>query len=219
MHARTAADYYRDVIVPALPRQGPGTRYVKILSTSELIYLGQATRDCDSSRGVAVVKPPLSAMPDPVRGSGRPNNLARERILLNRKASKLPPIAPTSTANGGVPCCEGSAEFEMACRRWLVRAVCCMMHDQSARESSALDEIVGVPYRCFSKLAKEVTRSEASSPVPVTCTCTVVDEHVWNRTIGLMAGPWITWDAARPSICKGEQAGLAGWQGRPAGWR
>lgn len=55
---RSSADQHRDVIVPVLPRRGPGTRGVKIWSTSDFIYLEQATRECDSPRSAAVVEPP-----------------------------------------------------------------------------------------------------------------------------------------------------------------
>lgn len=40
----------------------------------------------------------------------------------------------TGAANGGVPCCEDCADSEMTCSPWLVRAMRCMMHDESARE-------------------------------------------------------------------------------------
>lgn len=70
--------------------------------------------------------------------------------------------APTGATNGGVPCCKDRADFEMTCRPWLVRAMRCMMHDESAREmarvSNALDRIdriVGVPSCCSWMMIRE----------------------------------------------------------------
>lgn len=61
-------------------------------------------------------------------------NLAKKLILLDRKARKLPTTAPTGAANGGVPCCKDCADSEMTCSPRLVKAMCCMTHDESARE-------------------------------------------------------------------------------------
>lgn len=77
VQVRTSTDDQRDVIVPELPRRSAGTRGVKIWSTSDFIYLNQATRECDSPRSAPVVEPPPPLMPDPVRGSGRPNGTWR----------------------------------------------------------------------------------------------------------------------------------------------
>lgn len=89
-------------------------------------------------------------------------NLARKLILLNRKARRLPTTEPTGAANGGVPCCEDCADTEMTCSPWLVRAMCCMMHDESAREMARvgdaldrIDRIVGVPCCCSSMLIRD----------------------------------------------------------------
>lgn len=116
LQVRATADHHRDVIVPVLPCRGLGTRGVKIWSTSEFIYLEQATRACDSSRSACRCRTDMFSYAGP-RSRLWPTdwNLARKPkpILLNLKVRKLPKPAPTGAANSGVPCCKDSADSEV----------------------------------------------------------------------------------------------------------